>query len=108
MGTVERQNIFNFIKKARQDMQSNNELATISADGCTKHIYNDVAIVTESAESIILNCHGFMTHDTKHAMNKVGLTLGFHLRLLNNAWMVQYKGRSIPYINGMILSKKGK
>jgi hypothetical protein len=107
MGTVEREHIFNFIKKARTGMNEK-ELATISADGCIKHIFNDVAIVTESAEGIILNCHGFMTHDTKHAMNKVGLKLGFHLRLLNNAWMVQYKGRSIPYINGMILSKKGK
>jgi hypothetical protein len=107
MGTVGCEHNFNFIKKARQDMNSK-ELTTISADGCTKHIYNNVSIVTESAEDIILDCKGFMTHDTKHAMNKVGLTLGFHLRLLNNAWMVQYKGRSIPYINGMILSKKGK
>jgi hypothetical protein len=88
-------------------MKVNTDIQTISADGRTIYRYHTVDIVTQTAEGIILNCQGFMTHETKKRMNIVGLKLGFHLRLLNNAWIVQFDNRSIPYVNGMIL-RKGK
>jgi hypothetical protein len=86
-------------------MFKGNNKATLSADGKTSYVLHSTAIVTDTAEGIILNSGGWMTPTTKNAMNEVGLMLGFHVRQLNKEWMVQYKGRSIPFINGMILRK---
>lgn len=81
---------------------------TVSIDeGFTKVTYHRTAVVKFNIEKIVLNSGEWMTNTTKTRMNQASnqFDLGYTVFQKNFEWFVDYKEKTIPFEDGMILKR---
>lgn len=70
--------------------------------------YHNTDVVSFNNDEIILDSGGWATSTTKTRMNQVSTeyNLGYSVSQRNYDWYVQYKGKEIPFSDGMSLNRK--
>ena len=79
----------------------------VTLEGLTSVVYHSTAVVQFNRDKIILNSDGWETATTKTRMNQAShqYSLGFDVYQINFSWYVDYKGKTIPFYDGMILKR---
>jgi hypothetical protein len=79
----------------------------VTLEGLTNVIYHNTAVVQFNRDKIILNSDGWETATTKTRMNQAShqYHLGFDVYQVNFSWYVDYKDKTIPFYDGMILKR---
>ena len=82
--------------------------AITTKDGVTKVIFYSTAIVSFNAEEIVLNTDSYWTNTTKARMNEASkqFDLGFKVYQKAKKKLVDYRGDTIPFTDGMILKRR--
>lgn len=79
----------------------------VTVNGARMYSYHRTAVVIVNADRTIrLDSGGWMTATTKTAMNQASNQdeLGFRVFARDGDWFVNWQGRDIPFIDGMLLT----
>ena len=76
-------------------------------DGMITVTYHQTDVVKFNENKIILNSNGYHTNTTKTRMNQAShqFALLFAVYQKDFSWFVTFKGREIPFMDGMILKR---
>jgi len=69
--------------------------------------YHQTKLVRWNPDQIMLDSAGWYTPTTKTRLNQASNSFGLGYRVYQKAgsWYVEYKGETLPFINGMILER---
>lgn len=76
-------------------------------EGLTKIRYHDTDVVSFNDKKVVLNSGYWYTSTTKRRMNQASnyFDLGFNVHQKDSYWFVDYKGKTIPFEEGMTLRR---
>lgn len=69
--------------------------------------YHSTDVVKFNSDKIILDSGGWLTNTTKTRMNQTSnqYGLGYNVYQKNHNWFVRFKGKDIPFNDGMTLNR---
>lgn len=78
-----------------------------TTDGMTRVTYHSTVVVAWDNDRIVLNSNGWHTNTTRTRMNQASnqFALGFTVYQRNYDWYVDYKGKTLDFVDGMELSR---
>ena len=78
-----------------------------NGNGQTVVTYHQTNVVEFDQHTIKLNNGGYFTQTSKVRMNQAATVynLGFQVYAKQHQWYVKFKGKELPYTNGMILDR---
>ena len=87
----------------------NGVATTVRKTDGTSVTYHETEVVNFDENKIVLDSGGWKTVTTKRRMNQISsqYNLGYSVVQKKNKWFVNYKGKTIPFKDKMILKVRG-
>jgi len=81
--------------------------AVYTSDGYTRIVYHQTEVVKFNHDETVLNSGGWHTQTTKARMNQASeqYDLGYQVYQRDYEWLVDYRGKTLEFYDGMVLTR---